>query len=133
MIRSTAIDREEFIDKVLGFNFDSPFSELVFNMGLGDREVHTWYLIATLFNSASEDSDDILSLKCKENILSIAQDAASDIESSIMLGDDELSPIEDLGDGYDFDRNLYTSYILKIHKKARQLIAEDWVKAQSYY
>ena len=112
----------EIIQRSIGFNFDKTFQELMDEFGLDDKEVETWFLISCLYDAAIEDSSGI-NQEDKEEVLSLAQEVASDIESSAFLGDMELSPVEDFIENLGVEEK-YLNYLQRILDCARKLISE---------
>ena len=112
----------EIIQRSIGFNFDKTFQELIDEFGLDDKEVETWFLISCLYDAAIEDSSSI-NQEDREEVLSLAQEVASDIESSAFLGDMELSPVEDFIENLGVEEK-YLNYLQRILDCARKLISE---------
>lgn len=101
-------EKIQCVQRVIGFNFDHFFRELIDNFDLGDKEVETWYLIACLFEAAVGDAENI-SEEARENILSLTQEIASDIESSDFLGKVELSSLEEIIENLEVEEEYFVN------------------------
>ena len=91
-------EKSVFIDKVLGFYFETPFLEAANLFPAPESQVDSWFMFATVFNSVYNKTD--IKETEKEVLQCFIEDAVAEYEASILMGE-EIDMEEELGTGYE--------------------------------